>query len=216
MTGPDKIRTRGGQARRQHGMKEIGPTLRDLVADKKHRAAHAIASLQALETLKDGKLAVIAQVALDDADPRLRHQGRRILLQTASKAEAVRALAEVLDMGEVVERQGALALLADDANRLTPTHCSRPGSIGSSPRRRRRKFISISSWLSRATRPPRSTKNSPPMRQRATEQEPVAVYREALLGGDAEAGRKSSSKNPRSPACAVTRSTASAARSAPT
>src|SRR5262249_39638734 len=103
MTGPDKIRTESAKLAAKHGMKEIGPALRATVADKKQSASARIASLQALETLKDAQLQQSAKAALADDDPRLRHQGRRILLQDAPKEEAVRTLAKVLDDGTAIE-----------------------------------------------------------------------------------------------------------------
>lgn len=112
MTGPDKVRSEGAKLAARHGMKEIGPVLRDLVQDKKRPVSERIDALQGLETLKDGQLETTASNALEDADPRLRHQGRRILLARASKEDAVKTLTKVLAEGAIVERQGALALLA--------------------------------------------------------------------------------------------------------
>jgi quinoprotein glucose dehydrogenase len=112
MTAPDRVRTEGAKLAAKHGMKEIGPALRELFADKSRPAGVRIEAIHALETLKDAQLDATAKTALDDADPRVRHQGRRILVLKAPKEEAVKTLAKVLDDGAIVERQGALALLA--------------------------------------------------------------------------------------------------------
>jgi quinoprotein glucose dehydrogenase len=189
MTGPDKIRTEAARLAAKHGMTEIGPALREMAADKKRRTGVRIASLQALETLKDVQLEQSAKGALGDDDPRLRHQGRRILLQKVSKVEAVQTLAKVLDEGAVVERQGALGLLAKiqtaEADDL------------------------LEHWLDQllAKKAPAeiqldiilavSDNKKPSLKKKLAKHEatrdaknPVSVYREAMLGGDADAGRK--------------------------
>ncbi len=58
----------------------------------------------------------MAETALRDEDPRLRHEARRILLRAKKPKEAVVALVQVLDNGAGSERQGALALMAELKN----------------------------------------------------------------------------------------------------
>jgi quinoprotein glucose dehydrogenase len=189
MTGPDKIKSEGAKLAAKHGMKEIGPALRELVMDKLRPSLVRIESLQALESIKDAQLEQTAKSALADDDPRLRHQARRILLVKASKLEAVHMLADVLDAGTIIERQGAIALLAKiqspEADSILEKWVDQLVSKKAPPEihldilmaARDAKKQSINDKLAKyeATR---DAKN------------PVSVFREAAIGGDADLGRK--------------------------
>lgn len=189
MTGPDKIRTEGAKLAAKHGMKEIGPALRELVADKERPISVRIDAIQALEVLKDAQLDTTAQAALADADPRMRHQGRRIVLLKATKDDAVKTLAKVLDDGAIVERQGALALLAklqtpaaDDliehwfdqmAFMKTPVEIHLDILLAMRDSKKESVRAKLTKFESR-----RDPKN------------PTDVFHESMFGGDAENGRK--------------------------
>jgi len=189
MTGPDKVKTEGAKLAAKHGMKEIGPALREIVTDKKHPAAMRIEALQALESIKDAQLEQSAKLALGDDDPRLRHQGRRIILMKASKAEAVQSLAKVIESGATVERQGALVLLgklqtpeADDVlerwvDQLLDKKAPAEIQLDILLAARDSKKASLNTKLAKYEAS-RDAKN------------PMSVYRETMVGGDAEAGRK--------------------------
>lgn len=112
MTASDKVRAEGARLAGKYGIGEVGPALRALVADAKRPTEVRVESLQALAALKDGRLKEAAELAVRDEDPRLRHQGRRILLQGKDPAAALTVLQPVLEKGATVERQGALAILA--------------------------------------------------------------------------------------------------------
>ena len=145
--------------------------------------------MQALETLKDAQLEQTAKLALGDDDPRLRHQGRRILLLHASKAEAVQVLAKVLDDGAIIERQGALALLAKlqtpEADAVLETWLDQmvakkaPAEIHLdillAVRDSKKQTINDKLSIYEKSRDPTNL---------------MSVYRETQVGGDAEAGRK--------------------------
>jgi quinoprotein glucose dehydrogenase len=189
MTGPDTIRTEGAKLAAKHGMKEIGPALRELVADGKRPVGVRIASLQALETLKDAKLQETANQAMRDDDPRLRHQGRRIVLKALPKADAVKLLATVLQDGAIVERQGALALLAKvqtpEADGVLEEWVDQlvakkaPAEI----------LLDIVLAASENKNPAINKKLAQYESTRDTKN-PVSVYREAIVGGDVDSGRK--------------------------
>ncbi len=189
MTGPDKIRTEGAKLAAKHGMKEIGPALREMVADKKSPISTRIASLQALETLKDAQLEQTAKAALADDDPRLRHQGRRILLLKASKAEAVATLRAVIENGAVVERQGALTLLAKvqtpDADQLLE-HWLDQMLAQKAPAEIHLDII----LAANVNKTPAINKKLAQVEATRDAKNPMSLYREAMVGGDAEAGRK--------------------------
>ena len=189
MTGPDKVRVEGAKLAAKHGMKEIGPALRALVADKTHPAGVRIASLQALEALKDAELDQTAKAALSDADPRLRHQGRRILLQKASKAEAVQTLGKVLSEGATVERQGALALLAKvqstDADELLEQWLDQMIAKKAPPEIHLDILLAV-----RDCRKPSVNAKLAKYEGARDKKNPTDGYRETMVGGDAEVGRK--------------------------
>lgn len=113
MTGSDKIRSEGARLAGKHGIKEVGPFLRDLVRDGKRPTSVRVESLKALASLKDAEWEAVAEASLRGGEPRLRHQARALLLPNMKPDDAVKQLAEVLEHGEVVEKQGAFALLAD-------------------------------------------------------------------------------------------------------
>jgi quinoprotein glucose dehydrogenase len=189
MTGPDQVRTEAAKLAARHGMKEIGPALRALVVDSTQAAGVRIEALQALETLKDAQLELTAKAALADSDPRLRHQGRRILLQTASKEEAVQALAKVLHDGATVERQGALALLAaidSPASDKLLEHW-----LGQLVQKKAPPEIHLDILLA-VEGNKRFARNQLLAAYQITHdsKNPSSNYREALVGGDAETGRK--------------------------
>jgi quinoprotein glucose dehydrogenase len=189
MTGPDKIRTESAKLAARHGMKEIGPALRSIVADKKQSAGARIASLQALETLKDSQLEKTANVAIADEDPRLRHHGRRILLQNVPAAEAVKTLAKVLDDGAMVERQGALALLAKTESAEADALLQR--WLDQLISKKAPAEIHLDILLAVTGRKSfRDNDKLAAYERTRNDKDPMSVYRETPFGGDAEAGRK--------------------------
>jgi len=112
MSGSDRVRAECIRLAGALGIREVGPALRELTADKLRPASVRIEALRALEAIKDSGLDNAAKLALDDADPKLRHEGRRVLLKREPADAAVKNLIEVLEHGAQYERQGALALLA--------------------------------------------------------------------------------------------------------
>ena len=189
MTGPNQVRAEGAKLAAKHGIKEVGPVLRELVADVKRPPAVRVATLKALEALKDVQLEAVARTALEGDDPRLRHEARRIVLARENPRDAVEALAKIVDKGpSTIERQGALALLGGIASPLAETV--------------------LGGWLDRLIAqqaPPEleldiyqaaRQRTAPALQQQLTQYEKsrpqgksVAAYREALAGGDVEAGR---------------------------
>ncbi|MFO0863466.1 MAG: PVC-type heme-binding CxxCH protein [Gemmataceae bacterium] len=188
MTSSDAIRTEGAKLAAKHGIKEILPALRTLVSDAKRPAEVRLATLQALESLKDPQLQQSAELALKDTDARLRHQGRRLLLAKANPADAAGKLAEVLDKGDVAEKQGAFALLA-------AYKAPEPDQL-------------LGKWLDKLTEGQvpaevqldlleAATNRGGPLKAKVDAFEAsrpkadhLAPYREAIAGGDAEAGRR--------------------------
>jgi quinoprotein glucose dehydrogenase len=192
MTGPDKVRAEGAKLAARHGIKEIAPVLRELVADAGRPSSVRVATLKALEALKDAQLQTIATAAAAGDDPRLRAEGQRIILGTLARTDAPGAIKKLEGLIEkapsIIERQAALAVLAGVSSGQAD--------------------VVIGRWLDlvRRNEAPRELeldvleaarkRTSADLKQKLTQYEKnrpdsksVAAYREALAGGDAEAGR---------------------------
>jgi quinoprotein glucose dehydrogenase len=187
-SGPDRVRKEAAAVAARLGIKEIGPALFDLVADTHRPAPVRVETLRALETLRDTRLEKAMQLALHDADPRVRDEGRRVLARLRP-AEGLAALARALDDGKVVERQGAFrtlgamkgrevdALLARSLDRLLAGKVAPEAHLDLLEAAARHPAAKIKEKLARyeALRP---------------KDDPLGKYRETLVGGDADAGRR--------------------------
>src|SRR5581483_10507286 len=71
-----------------------------------------VAALQALGVFHDENTDRATRLALDDADPRVRAEGRRLLAKSDPQA-AVAALGKALEDGTLTEKQSALATLGE-------------------------------------------------------------------------------------------------------
>jgi quinoprotein glucose dehydrogenase len=169
------------------GVKEVGPLLADLAADAKQPARTRVEALQALDALKDGRLEKAVTQALDDAEPRVRAESRRLLAKSQPE-KALPLLTKALESGETVERQQALAVLgdlkadgADDVlskqlDKLLKDDVRPEVTLDLLEAAGRRKSGDLAAKLARyeAARP---------------KYDALAAYRETLVGGDAERGR---------------------------
>ena len=110
-TGPAGLRKEAARIAAKLGIKEIGPTLFALFADKTQPAGTRVETLRALAALKDERVSKAVELALADAEPTVRSEGRRIL--AASKPdEALPSLEAALEKGALVEQQQAFDVLA--------------------------------------------------------------------------------------------------------
>jgi quinoprotein glucose dehydrogenase len=109
-TGPASVRKQAARVAARLGIKEIGPALFVLVSDTKQPALVRVETLRALAALKDERLDKAVKSALDDAEPRLRAEGRRVLAELRPD-EALPALASALHKGTLVEQQQAFDTL---------------------------------------------------------------------------------------------------------
>ncbi len=111
-TGPDKVRQEAAKLAATLGIKEVGPVLMELAADTTRPPQVRVDTLRALETLQDPNLNKAREMALQDKEPRVRDEGRRLLAR-ANPAEGLRELTRALEEGEIIERQGAFRTLGD-------------------------------------------------------------------------------------------------------
>lgn len=110
LAGPDRSRQEGIKLAARYGIKEVGPVLLDLLKDTKQTTACRCETLKALEALKDARLADGMKVALADSDPRVRAEGRRVLVKL-EPTEGLKELQKALADSVIVEKQAALLAL---------------------------------------------------------------------------------------------------------
>jgi quinoprotein glucose dehydrogenase len=186
-SGPDKVREEAAKLAGKLGIKEVGPLLLETVADKTRDVRVRVETLRALDTLKDERLPRATELALQDGDPRLRAEGRRVLAR-AKPEEGLKALQAALAGGALVERQGALATLGElkgpAADAILAEWLGRllAGKVPAD--------VQLDLLEAAAKRQAPEVKEKLAAYEAARPKGDVlAGYREALAGGDAEAGR---------------------------
>ena len=112
LSGPDKVRATGLKVAASLGIKEVVPTLRDVVRDNSLPGSQRATSLLALNTMKYDKLGPLVDSALTDPSARLRVAARKILAKTNPKA-ALPLLADAVASDDMYERQQSYVTLAD-------------------------------------------------------------------------------------------------------
>ncbi len=187
-TGPTRVRALGGKVAADLGIKEVGPALHGLLADKSQPGTARADALSALATLKDEKLNDALQASLTDDQSAVRAVARQVLSKLRP-ADALEPLEAAIYKGELVERQEALATLATMTQPGTNAILSRAldkliadeipadTQLDVLEAAARRASAEIKSKLAayEAARP---------------SADPLVQFRESLVGGDAERGRK--------------------------
>jgi quinoprotein glucose dehydrogenase len=185
--GPDLLREEAARVAGRLALTEIGPTLFRLLADTHAAPSTRAQAIEALDALNDQRLSRATELALKDREPRVRNAGRRVLARR-QPADAVAELRAALDRGELTEQQTALTLLGKlpgpDADTVLSGWLDRllEGGVGGA----------IQLELQEAAgRRPSSEIQRKLTRWEASRRpnDPLAGYRETLLGGDASAGR---------------------------
>jgi quinoprotein glucose dehydrogenase len=186
--GPEEVRKQAVQTATKLGVKEAGPLLFDLAGEANQPAHTRVEALEALDALKDARAEQAASAALDDAEPRVRAEGRR-LLSIAHPDKALPMLAKALEKGETVERQQAYAALADlkaaGVDDLLAKQLDKLLEKDLPPE------TALDLLEAAARRPAAAVKERLARYEEARpKDDPLAAYREALVGGDAERGRR--------------------------
>jgi quinoprotein glucose dehydrogenase len=184
--GPDKVRQEGAKLAAKLGIKEVGPVLLQMAADKEQQATTRIESIRALETLKDERIEKAMKLALEDAEPRVRNEGRRLMAKK-QPAEAIKSLNKAIAGGPVVERQGALAILGDIKDPAADEVLARwMDNIEKVPAEVRLDLLEAA-----AKHPTKDMKAKLDKFEDArSKTDDLGKYRESLVGGDAESGRR--------------------------
>jgi quinoprotein glucose dehydrogenase len=186
----DDLLTETASTAGQLGIQESAPQMLDLASDTSSATGTRVAALRALAAINDEHTNRATRMALADADPRVRAEGRRLLART-NPGEAMAELNKALEQGELIEKQSALAVLgemkgaeadavlAKEMDRLLANDFPRELQVDLLEAAATRPSGSIWSKLHRFEEGRAKAKD-----------DPLAEYREALVGGDAAAGRR--------------------------
>lgn len=186
--GSGRLAEKAAQAAVKLDIKEVGPVLLKLLGDKAQPAQTRVEALEALSRLQDPKLVEALEGALTEPHAELRVAARRALARIQPEA-ALTELNQALEHGEQIEKQAAFATLADIKG-------SGSAQI-------------LGDWLDRALKgevPPEiqldlieaaAKRPLPQLHDRLKKldaqlptDDPAAKYRVALVGGNAERGRR--------------------------
>jgi quinoprotein glucose dehydrogenase len=187
-SGSEKVALAATRVAAKLEIKEVGPVLRQLLADKQQTPQTRVEALEALARLNDAKLPELMESALEDPHAEVRVAGRRVLARLQPEA-ALAELSRVLESGELIEKQSALTLLGEIKGTGSATL--------------------LVLWLDKALEgivpvemqldllEAAAKRPLPPIQERlkklkatATGDDPLAAYRLAVAGGNAERGRK--------------------------
>ena len=187
-SAPDRVRLAGARAAGALKVKEAGPALLALVADAGRAGEARAEAIKALDAIEDPKLAEAVKVAVADKDPKVRVEGQRLLAKL-DPADAVGVLESSLNAGSLAERQGALTILGELKRPEADAMLARRLDdllVGKAPADVQLELIEAA-----------GKRSDPVVKEKLSRYEtsrpaddPVARYREALAGGDAERGRK--------------------------
>jgi quinoprotein glucose dehydrogenase len=169
------------------GLQSARDPLFTLAQDPKARREPRIAAIQALASLKDKRLPELARAALKDKDANIRNQGLQSLA-AVDPAGAVTLIAEIINSGSLVEKQGALGALSlirrPEAAALLGTLVERLTAGGVAPE------IQLDILdAARKAGYPEVTAKVKAYEASLPASDPLAAYRVSLAGGDASRGR---------------------------
>jgi len=185
-TGSDAVRKTAGEVAAKYGIKEVEPVLADVFKDEKQTGDARASALNALVGLKSAQATSLSEQALKDKEPLVRIEGRRSLAKLKPADQLM--LAELaLEGGDIIEKQAALADLAGhkdvEASNIIGTWLDRLLS-GDLPKEIQLDVLEAAkkrrSLLSKVATFEKSLKAD----------DPLASYRVALAGGNAERGRE--------------------------
>ncbi len=188
-TGSNKVRSEAAKVTAALKVGEVGPLLLKLIkGGREVPAATRVESLRALAALKDPRLAEALEVALKADAGAVRAEGRRVLAKR-DPARALGLLTEALDRGELVEKQQALATLAEmkrpEATKLLDAWADRLVQ-GDVPLPLRLDVLEAAQAVNTAE----LVKKIKAYEARKAKADPLAAWSESLEGGDIEAGRR--------------------------
>ncbi|MDG3002218.1 PVC-type heme-binding CxxCH protein [Paludisphaera mucosa] len=184
----DRVRNAAATSAGALKVADAGPSLRGLAADASRPADSRVEALRALDALKDEKLAEVVVAAMNDQAGAVRVEGLRILARLEPD-RAVDAAAGVLDGGSILEKQAAFAMLraipGAKADELLGRWLTKLEAGEVAPE------VRLDLTEAAEARPSGELKAALGRYEaHRNAQDPLAPYRDALVGGDAGRGRR--------------------------
>jgi quinoprotein glucose dehydrogenase len=189
LTGPNKVRTAAAQLAADFGMQEVQPVLQSMFEDTKNSGPSRADALTALATLKAPNIEALVTVALHDTnDSHVRAAGRNVL-KSLKPAESLDEFEKAIKEGDRIERQAALAALADftetGVNSILTQALDRLVA-GSFPADSRLDLLAAAERRATSSVKSRVEKYQSQLPQ----DDPAAAYLDCEEGGDLERGKK--------------------------
>src|SRR5262249_33654759 len=186
--GSDKVSLTATRVAAKLDVKEVGPVLRQLLADREQSPRARVEALEAVVRLNDPKVPEAMELALEDSQAEVRVVGRRVLARLQPEA-ALTELATVLDSGELIEQQAALALLGEikgSGSAALLVQWLDKALQGTVPVEMQLDLLEAA-----AKRPlPQVQERVKRLKSAAPGDDPLSAYRLAIAGGNAERGSK--------------------------
>jgi quinoprotein glucose dehydrogenase len=188
LSGPNAVRIKGTQVATQLGLPEAALALKNLFADKNQTAQTRANAVIGLGTLRAAEADAVVAEALQDASSLVRAAGRQVLALLRPE-EGIVELARAVQSEEAVERQSALAVLAQ------MTQPSADAAIASTLEMLLRGQIAADTQLdvleAATTRPsPEISRLLAEYQAGLRQDDHLAGFREVLFGGDATRGER--------------------------
>lgn len=185
-SGSNKVREQAAKLAGHYGIRDVEPFLVDIAKDTSSGASERVAALSALETLKSSQLPGLVNAALSDTNPAVRADARR-LLAGIDPDRAVKLLAETMNGDSITEQQAAIGVLAavkrDDADAALAQWLDRLVQHKVSD------AIQLDLLEAAKARGKKELLNSVnAFNAQRKKDDPLAEYREALIGGNAHRG----------------------------
>jgi quinoprotein glucose dehydrogenase len=188
MAGPDRLREEAARVGGQLGIKEVAPILFKMLADRSVFAAGRAEIVTALDALNDERLPQAIKLALADDFARVRNAARAVMAKRQPR-EAVAVLREALEKGEAVEQQSALTLLSGmkevEVDGILLQWLDRL-IAGKAPPALQLELLQAAERRSK----PEIKQKLAQFEASRKKDDPLAAYRESLVGGNARAGRE--------------------------
>ncbi|MCI0640123.1 MAG: HEAT repeat domain-containing protein, partial [Gemmataceae bacterium] len=188
LTSTDKIRAEGARLAARLGIKEVGPVLRQLALDRTRGVAARIEALRALDSMKDKGIGAVLEEMRDDANARIRAVARDLFYRRAGVEEAVAAMREVLEKGEMAEKQAAFVLLADLKNDKADELLAQ--WLDRLIQKQAPAELHLDILEAARRRPTTKLQEKTKAFDAAAPADPKTRFQVALAGGDADSGRK--------------------------
>ncbi len=187
-SGPEKLSLTATSVAAKLGVKEVGPVLKRLFTESDQPWQNRVAALEALARLQDPSLNEVMESALKDVQAEVRVAGRRVLVAAKPQA-ALDELVKVLKTGELLEKQSAFALLGEsqssESAALLVNWLDKALAGTVAPE------MQLDLFEAAEKRPlPQIQQRLNKIKAAAIGDDPLAPYRMALVGGNAERGRR--------------------------